>query len=107
MLQKFVLLQVGVSLVLSFFFVWDMPTIAKGMQTLRTSRFRAIYNEVAPTFAVFGALFGKALQAQVWVLLSVASFFPTHCSQDNVVCIWKVNSLTEYGVNPGYSGILI
>ena len=57
--------QVGVSLVLSFFFVWDMPTIAAGMQTLRTSRFRAIYNEVAPTFAVFGRLFGKALQAQV------------------------------------------
>lgn len=58
-------LQVGMSLVLSFFFVWDTPSIAAGMRTLRASRFRAIYNEVAPTFAVFGRLFGKALQAQV------------------------------------------
>ena len=42
-----------------------LPTIARGMQSLRSSRLRAIYTEVAPTFTVFGALFGKALQAQV------------------------------------------
>ena len=53
------------SLVLSFMVVWDFPTIARGMQSLRSSRLRAIYTEVAPTFTVFGALFGKALQAQV------------------------------------------
>ena len=91
-------MQVGVSLVLSFFFVWDMPTIAKGMQTLRTSRFRAIYNEVAPTFAVFGALFGKALQAQVWSFC----FHVLHKAAD-VLCIvsktsWSSRSSTEHGV---------
>ena len=58
-------LQVGVSLVLSFMVVWDLPTIARGVQSLRSSRLRAIYMEVAPTFTVFGQLFGKALQAQV------------------------------------------
>ena len=57
--------QVGVSLVLSFMVVWDFPTIARGMQSLRSSRLRAVYTEVAPTFTVFGSLFGKALQAQV------------------------------------------
>ena len=59
------MLQVGVSLVLSFMVVWDLPTIARGVQSLRSSRLRAIYMEVAPTFTVFGQLFGKALQAQV------------------------------------------
>ena len=58
-------LQVGVSLVLSFMVVWDMPTIARGVESLRSSRLRAVYTEVAPTFTVFGQLFGKALQAQV------------------------------------------
>ena len=58
-------MQVGVSLVLSFMVVWDFPTIARGMQSLRSSRLRAVYTEVAPTFTVFGSLFGKALQAQV------------------------------------------
>ena len=53
------------SLVLSFMVVWDFPTIALGMQSLRSSRLRAFYTEVAPTFTVFGSLFGKALQAQV------------------------------------------
>ena len=68
--------QVGMSLILSFFFVWDTPSIAAGMRTLRTSRFRAIYNEVAPTFAVFGRLFGKALQAQVSPCSSTSNLFP-------------------------------
>ena len=63
--KRVVAIQVGVSLVLSFMVVWDFPTIARGVQSLRSSRLRAIYTEVAPTFTVFGQLFGKALQAQV------------------------------------------
>ena len=57
--------QVGVSLVLSFMVVWDLPTIARGVRSLQTSRLGPIYNEVAPSVAVFSQLFGKALQAQV------------------------------------------
>ena len=60
-----VCLQVGVSMVLSFMVVWDLPAISKGISSLQTSRLSAIYNEVAPSLAVFGMLFGKALQAQV------------------------------------------
>ena len=57
--------QVGVSLVLSFMVVWDLPTIAAGVRSLQASRLGPIYNEVAPSVAVFSQLFGKALQAQV------------------------------------------
>jgi len=37
----------------------------KGDSSLQSSRLSAIYSEVAPSLAVFGMLFGKALQAQV------------------------------------------
>lgn len=57
--------QVGVSMVLSFMVVWDLPAISKGISSLQSSRLSAIYSEVAPSLAVFGMLFGKALQAQV------------------------------------------
>jgi hypothetical protein len=58
-------LQVGVSFVLSFMLVWDMPSIASGVASLRSSRLAPFYNEVAPALSVFGKLFGKALEAQV------------------------------------------
>ncbi|EIE20668.1 hypothetical protein COCSUDRAFT_48360 [Coccomyxa subellipsoidea C-169] len=60
---------VGVSLVLSFMVVWDLPTISRGVSSLQTSRLAPIYNEVAPSVAVFGQLFGKALQAQARIAL--------------------------------------
>jgi hypothetical protein len=67
--------QVGVSLVLSFMVVWDLPAISRGISSLQTSRLAPIYNEVAPSLAVFGQLFGKALQAQVRVhTIAPASF---------------------------------
>ena len=57
------------SLVLSFVVVWDLPTIAAGFRSLETSRLSPIYKEVAPSVAVFGQLFGKALQAQARIAL--------------------------------------
>ncbi len=51
-------------MVLSFMVVWDLPAISEGISSLQSSRLSAIYNEVAPSLAVFGMLFGKALQAQ-------------------------------------------
>lgn len=53
---------------LSFMVVWDLPTISRGVSSLQTSRLSPIYNEVAPSVAVFGQLFGKALQAQACAL---------------------------------------
>ncbi|EFN55763.1 hypothetical protein CHLNCDRAFT_52421 [Chlorella variabilis] len=55
---------VGISLILSFMVVWDLPTIQRGVQSLRTSRVAPIYNTVAPSLEIFATLFGKALQAQ-------------------------------------------
>ncbi|KAL4858146.1 putative transport protein YdbI [Chlorella vulgaris] len=55
---------VGISLILSFMVVWDLPTIKRGVQSLRTSRIAPIYNTVAPSLEIFATLFGKALQAQ-------------------------------------------
>lgn len=57
-------IQVGISLILSFMVVWDLPTIQRGVQSLRTSRVAPIYNTVAPSLEIFATLFGKALQAQ-------------------------------------------
>lgn len=57
-------IQVGISLILSFMVVWDLPTIQRGVQSLKTSRIAPIYNTVAPSLEIFATLFGKALQAQ-------------------------------------------
>lgn len=57
--------QGGISLILSFLVVWDLPRIAQGVSSLRTSRLAPIYNTVTPSLKVFATLFGKALQAQV------------------------------------------
>ncbi|KAL6785199.1 hypothetical protein ACKKBG_A02845 [Auxenochlorella protothecoides x Auxenochlorella symbiontica] len=60
-------IQLGVSLILSFMMVWDLPTIAFGVSSLRTSRLAPIYNTVAPSLEVFATLFGKALQCQAQI----------------------------------------
>ena len=70
--------QVGVSLVLSFMVVWDLPAIAAGVGSLRTSRLAPFYNEVAPSLAVFGQLFGKALQAQARSLPPGCHYWRSH-----------------------------
>lgn len=54
-------------MVLSFMIVWDLPTISRGVQSLKTSRLSAMYAEVAPSVTVFAKLFGRALQAQARV----------------------------------------
>ena len=62
-------MQLGVSLILSFMMVWDLPTIARGVESLRSSRLAPVYNTVAPSLKVFATLFGKALQAQSRIAL--------------------------------------
>lgn len=61
--------QAFVSLVLGFMFVWDMPSISAGVATMRSSRLAPVYAEVAPMLAVFGRLFGKALEVQAQIAL--------------------------------------
>ncbi|KAI7837146.1 hypothetical protein COHA_009023 [Chlorella ohadii] len=62
-------IQVGISLILSFMVVWDLPGIQRGVESLRTSRVAPIYNTVAPSLEVFATLFGKALQAQARIAM--------------------------------------
>ncbi|MEW5307469.1 MAG: hypothetical protein WDW36_009864 [Sanguina aurantia] len=61
--------EVFVSLILSFMLLWDLPGIAAGVRTLRSSRLAAIYNEIGPVLTVFAKLFGKALEAQARIAL--------------------------------------
>jgi predicted PurR-regulated permease PerM len=53
-----------VSLIFSFMLVWDMPAIRRGVQSLKQSRLSIVYEEIAPVIGTFGAIFGKAMQAQ-------------------------------------------
>ncbi|KAH9551983.1 hypothetical protein CY35_09G042000 [Sphagnum magellanicum] len=57
-------LQSLVSLIFSFMLVWDMPAIRRGVQSLKQSRLSIVYEEIAPVIGTFGAIFGKAMQAQ-------------------------------------------
>lgn len=70
--------QVGVAMILSFFVLWDLPNIRKGITSLRTSRLAPVYEEVAPSLTVFGTLFGKALQAQVGLILEKEHLDPAY-----------------------------
>lgn len=56
-------------MILSFMMVWDLPSVASGVASLKTSRVAPIYNTVAPPLEVFATLFGKALQAQARIAL--------------------------------------
>eukprot|EP00889_Picochlorum_renovo_P002369 jgi/Picre1/29399/NNA_004787.t1 len=67
-ISRFVV-QLGVSFVLSFMMVWDLPRIAQGVESLKSSRIAPVYNTIAPSVKVFATLFGKALQAQSRIAL--------------------------------------
>lgn len=62
-------LQTGISLIFAFLIVWDMPSIRLGMRGLEKSRLGEAYAEVAPSVVSFGALLGKAFQAQTIIAL--------------------------------------
>jgi hypothetical protein len=52
-------------MILGFFMLWDLPTITRGVASLRNSRLAPVHAELAPALTVFGKLFGRALEAQV------------------------------------------
>jgi predicted PurR-regulated permease PerM len=62
-------IQLGISLILSFMMMWDLPAINRGVESLKTSRVAPIYNTVAPSLEVFATLFGRALQAQARIAM--------------------------------------
>lgn len=64
-----VTLHACVSLIFSFLIVWDLPKLKRGLEVVEGSRIGPLYREVAPSVGTFGALVGKALQAQVGIAL--------------------------------------
>lgn len=70
-------------MVLSFMILWDLTAIRTGVASLRTSRLAPVYEEIAPSFAIFGTLFGKALQAQV---IFPSCEYPLACCGLNCMC---------------------
>ena len=62
-----VTLQAAVALIFSFFFVYDLPMIKRGMASLRESRLGPVYDELAEPLVNFGSLVGKSLQAQLTI----------------------------------------
>lgn len=64
-----VTLQACISLVFSFFIVYDLPVLRQGIETLRFSRLGPLYDELAEPLRNFGSLVGKSLQAQVTIAI--------------------------------------
>lgn len=56
--------QLTLALLLSFLISIDVPRISRGLEKIRRSRARWIYDELAPTLISFGKLIGRAFQAQ-------------------------------------------
>jgi predicted PurR-regulated permease PerM len=70
--------QLGLILILSFLISIDMPHILRGLEKIRESRARWIFDELAPFSISFGRLIGRAFQAQGMIaivnsILTIAS----------------------------------
>jgi predicted PurR-regulated permease PerM len=63
------LLQAAMALLFSFLLVFDLPTIAKGVRSLRHSRLSYAYAEVTPKVINFSAVFGTAFECTVLMAL--------------------------------------
>ena len=64
-----IIVKVLLSLVFSFLIVWDLPSVAAGLRSLRRSRLRAAYLELAPAIGEFCALLGRSFEAQSIIAL--------------------------------------
>ncbi|GJQ11846.1 hypothetical protein GpartN1_g3637.t1 [Galdieria partita] len=65
-----ILFKALVSLVFSFLIVWDLPKIARGVNSLKRSKIGPAFMEVAPHIGEFGVIFGKSFEAQLIIALS-------------------------------------
>ncbi|MBL8768471.1 MAG: AI-2E family transporter [Planctomycetes bacterium] len=57
------------SLLFSFLIVLDLPRLTAGARSLRDSRLRYVYDEVADSIVVFGRILGRALEAQLMIAI--------------------------------------
>ena len=68
----YVAVGLGLSFLLSFFIVFDLTKMRRGVRRLQSSRVKDFYLEIAPGLISFGRLIGRAFQAQ-----AVIAFFNT------------------------------
>jgi len=63
--------QSMLSLLFSFFFIYDKPRIAEGVKRLGRdgSMVKWAYTEIAPKIKLFGSLIGKSLEAQLMIAI--------------------------------------
>lgn len=57
------------SLLFSFLIVLDLPRLAAAVRGLRHTKLKFLYEEIIPTMVSFGAVMGRALEAQVVIAL--------------------------------------
>jgi len=58
-----------VAILFSAIFLWDLPRIAQGVKSLRKSRARTAYLELAPRLGDFADVLGKSFEAQTMIAL--------------------------------------
>ena len=68
----YIAVGLGLSFLLSFFIVFALTKMRRGVRRLQSSRVKDFYLEIAPGLISFGRLIGRAFQAQ-----AVSAFFNT------------------------------
>lgn len=53
------------SLLFSFLIVWDLPNLARSAKSLRGTKIKFIYDELAPNVVSFASVLGRAFEAQL------------------------------------------
>lgn len=62
--------QFLLSLLFSFLIVYDLPNLQRGARSLRDSRLRYVYDEVADSLISFGRTLGRAFEAQIQIAIA-------------------------------------
>lgn len=70
----FLILQVVLSVLFSFFIVWDMPRLAASVRSLERGRLAHVYAEIAPGVVDFGRVMGIAFGAQAAIAVANTIF---------------------------------
>lgn len=83
--------QLSLALLLSFFITLDVPRLRRGILSLRESRAKDFFDEIAPGLYNFGRLIGRAFQAQGVIalfntLLTFVAIRFLHIQNEIVLC---------------------
>jgi predicted PurR-regulated permease PerM len=62
-----IVFQFLLAIILSFLILWDLASLKRGVQSLQTGSTAEIYAEIAPGMSAFGAMLGRAFEAQTGI----------------------------------------